>query len=337
MALRSQSIPDSKRFARSIREGDRAMLARAITLIESKRADHRQQARRLVQDLLPGTGNAMRVGITGAPGVGKSTSIDTLGTYLIERGHKVAVLAVDPSSNRTGGSILADKTRMPRLATNPSAFIRPSPSSGTLGGVAAKTRETMLLCEAAGYDVVLVETVGIGQSEIAVADMTDFFLVLMLPGAGDELQGLKKGIVEIADMIAINKADGDNIARAKQAAAQYRAALHILKAPSPNWAPPVASYSGLTGDGIAELWKQVIAHREKMMASGELASKRREQQVKWMWAMLEDRLYAQLRANPALKSKLPAMEQAVAAGTLSPMVAVEDIAQALGTDEQGPR
>jgi GTPase len=337
MTLRSQSIPDSKRFARFIREGNRAMLARAITLIESKRADHRKQARRLVQELLPATGKAVRVGITGAPGVGKSTSIDILGSYLTEHGHKVAVLAVDPSSNRTGGSILADKTRMPRLATDPNAFIRPSPSSGTLGGVAAKTRETMLLCEAAGYDVVLVETVGIGQSEIAVADMTDFFLVLMLPGAGDELQGLKKGIVEIADMIAVNKADGDNIARAKQAAAQYRAALHILKTPSPNWAPPVATYSGLTGDGIGNLWTQVTAHRERMLASGELATKRREQQVKWMWAMLEDRLYVQLRSNPGLKLKLPAMEQAVAAGTLSPMVAVEEIAHALWIDEQAPR
>ena len=333
MAVRAQSIPDSKRLARSIREGDRAMLARAITLIESKRADHRKQAHRLVQELLPATGKAVRVGITGAPGVGKSTSIDTLGSHLTEHGHKVAVLAVDPSSNRTGGSILADKTRMPRLASDPNAFIRPSPSLGTLGGVAAKTRETMLLCEAAGYDIVLVETVGIGQSEIAVADMTDFFLVLMLPGAGDELQGLKKGIVEIADMIAVNKADGDNIARAKQAAAQYRAALHILKPSSPNWAPPVATYSGLTGDGIADLWKQVTTHREKMMASGELASKRREQQVKWMWAMLEDRLYAQLRATPGLKSKLPTMERAVAAGTLSPMMAVEEISQALGIDE----
>jgi LAO/AO transport system kinase len=337
MALRSQSIPDGNRLARSIREGNRAMLARAMTLIESKRADHRKQAHRLVQELLPETGKAVRVGITGAPGVGKSTSIDTLGSYLTEQGHKVAVLAVDPSSNRTGGSILADKTRMPRLAADPNAFIRPSPSSGTLGGVAAKTRETMLLCEAARYDVVLVETVGIGQSEIAVADMTDFFLVLMLPGAGDELQGLKKGIVEIADMIAVNKADGNNIARAKQAAAQYRAALHILKAPSPNWAPPVATYSGLTGDGVTDLWTQITAHREKMLASGELASKRRDQQVKWMWAMLEDRLYAQLRANPALKLKLPTMEQAVAAGTLSPMVAVEEIALALGIDEHGPR
>ena len=208
-----------------VRAGERAVLARAITLIESKRADHRGAARALVQDLLPHTGEAMRVGITGAPGVGKSTSIDALGTYLTGSGHKVAVLAVDPSSARSGGSILGDKTRMARLSADPNAFIRPSPAAGTLGGVAAKTRETMLICEAAGYDVILVETVGIGQSETAVADMTDFFLALMLPGAGDELQGLKKGLVELADMIAVNKADGDNIPRARAAAAEYRAAL----------------------------------------------------------------------------------------------------------------
>ena len=218
-------------LAAGIQAGERATLARAITLIESKRADHRKQAHLLVQELLPLTGKAVRLGITGAPGAGKSTTIDALGTFLTAQGHKVAVLAVDPSSTRTGGSILGDKTRMARLAVDPNAFVRPSPSSGTLGGVAAKTRETMLLCEAAGYDVVLVETVGIGQSETTVADMTDFFLVLMIPGAGDELQGLKKGIVELADMIAVNKADGDNIARARLAAADYRAALNILSAP----------------------------------------------------------------------------------------------------------
>src|SRR5438105_14901453 len=204
--------PDIATLARRLRAGERATLARAITLIESKRADHQQQAHRLVQDLLAETGKAVRVGITGTPGVGKSTTIDALGTFLTGQGHKVAVLAVDPSSTRTGGSILGDKTRMARLATDPSAFIRPSPSSGTLGGVAAKTRETMLLCEAAGYDVMIVETVGIGQSETAVSDMTDFFLALMLPGAGDELQGLKKGVIELADMLAVNKADGDNVA-----------------------------------------------------------------------------------------------------------------------------
>src|SRR5882724_5798578 len=249
--------PDIPTLATKLRAGERATLARAITLIESKRADHQQQAHRLVQELLPETGKAVRVGITGTPGVGKSTTIDALGTYLTGQGHKVAVLAVDPSSTRTGGSILGDKTRMAQLAIDPNAFIRPSPASGTLGGVAAKTRETMLLCEAAGYDVLIVETVGVGQSETTVADMTDFFLVLMVAGAGDELQGLKKGIVELADMIAVNKADGDNIARANIAAADYRAALNILQPHSSNWSPPVLTYSALTGTGIADLWAQV--------------------------------------------------------------------------------
>ena len=231
-------------LGRGVRAGDRPTIARAITLVESRRGDHQKIARRLVQDLLPATGKAVRVGVTGAPGVGKSTTIDALGTFLTEKGHKVAVLAVDPSSARSGGSILADKTRMGRLGADPNAFVRPSPASGTLGGVAAKTRESMLVCEAAGYDVVLVETIGIGQSETMVADMTDFFLVLMLPGAGDELQGLKKGIVELADMIAINKPDGDNLKRAKAAAAEYRAALHILTPRSPTWSRPAATRLG---------------------------------------------------------------------------------------------
>src|SRR3974390_260579 len=260
--------PDNTPLEHRIRAGERAVLARAITLIESKRADHQKTARALVQGLLPSTGRAVRAGITGAPGVGKSTTIDALGTYLTGQGHKVGVLAVDRASARPGGSILADKTRMARLSADPNAFIRPSPAAGTLGGVAAKTRETMLICEAAGYGVILVETVGIGQSETAVADMTDFFLALMLPGAGDELQGLKKGLVELADMIAVNKADGDNLARAKAAAAEYRAALHILTPRSPDWSPPVVTYSALTGDGIAELWTQVIAHRDKLTATG---------------------------------------------------------------------
>jgi LAO/AO transport system kinase len=327
MASRTQQLPD---LAHGIRSGDRATLARAITLIESKRTDHRRSAHHLVQDLLPLTGNAVRLGITGAPGAGKSTTIDTLGTYLTGLGHKVAVLAVDPSSTRSGGSILGDKTRMAHLAMDPNAFIRPSPSSGTLGGVAAKTRETMLLCEAAAYDVVMVETVGIGQSETAVADMTDFFLVMMLPGAGDELQGLKKGIVELADMIAVNKADGDNIQRAKLAAAEYRAALNILMPHSANWSPPVLTYSALTANGIAELWNQVLAHKEKMTGSGELAARRREQQVKWMRSMLEERLSARLRSDPAVRAKLRHAESAVAAGKLAPTLAVEEIAQLLG-------
>ena len=327
MASRSHE-PSS--LAAGIRAGNRAQLARAITLIESKRADHRAQAHRLVQELLPATGKAVRLGITGAPGAGKSTTIDALGTYLTSKSHKVAVLAVDPSSSRTGGSILGDKTRMPRLAGDANAFIRPSPASGTLGGVAAKTRETMLVCEAASYDVVIVETVGIGQSETAVADMTDFFLVLMLPGAGDELQGLKKGIVELADMIAVNKADGDNIQRAKQAAAEYRAALNILSPRSPTWSPPVVTYSALTGNGIAELWTRVVEHKEKMTASGELAARRREQQVKWMWSMLEERLTSRLRSDPAVRAKLKQAEAAVAAGKLAPTLAVEEIAALLG-------
>ena len=321
---------DAGALAAGIRAGDRASLARAITLIESKRADHRNDAHRLVQALLPATGKAVRLGITGAPGAGKSTTIDALGTYLTQAGHKVAVLAVDPSSSRTGGSILGDKTRMARLAIDPHAFIRPSPASGTLGGVAAKTRETMLLCEAAGYDVVIVETVGVGQSETAVSDMTDFFLLLMVAGAGDELQGLKKGVVELADMIAVNKADGDNVERARLAAADFRGALNILTPASASWSPPVITYSALTGNGIAELWAQVLAHKDKLGATGEVAERRRAQQVKWMWTMLEERLTARLRSDPAVRAKLKSAEAAVAAGTLAPTLAVEEIAGLLG-------
>ena len=330
MDPRPSVSPDVERLARAIRGGDRTVLSRAITLIESKRADHRHSAAALTQALLADTGTAVRVGITGAPGVGKSTLIDALGSMLTGQGHKVAVLAVDPSSRRTGGSILADKTRMARLANDANAFIRPSPSSGTLGGVAAKTRETMLLCEAAGYDVVLVETVGVGQSEIAVADMTDFFLVLALPGAGDELQALKKGVVELADMIAVNKADGDNLARARLAAAEYGAALHILSPRSPNWSPPVVTCSALTGEGIEALWGHVLDHRARLAASGELAARRGEQQVKWMWTMLEERLFAPLRSDRAVKAALPRIEADVAAGRAGAGAAVEKIAGLLG-------
>jgi LAO/AO transport system kinase len=326
----SMSSADAAHLARGVRAGDRAMLSRAITLIESKRADHRRSAAALMQALVGATGKAVRVGITGAPGVGKSTTIDALGTMLTRESRKVAVLAVDPSSRRTGGSILADKTRMARLANDANAFIRPSPASGTLGGVAARTRETMLLCEAAGYDVVLVETIGVGQSEIAVADMTDFFLLLMLPGAGDELQGLKKGVVELADMIAVNKADGDNVARAKAAAAEYRAALHILAPRSANWSPPVVTYSALTGEGVAALWTQVLDHRDKLTAAGELALRRAEQQVKWMWAMLEERLFAPLRSDRAIKTALASIESEVAAGKLAPAAAVDKVVGMLG-------
>jgi len=330
VAARDPARLDLARLERALRAGDRAQLARAITLIESRRADHREAARQLVQTLLPHTGDAMRVGITGTPGVGKSTTIDALGSFLTRQGRKVAVLAVDPSSTRSGGSILADKTRMPRLAADAHAFVRPSPSAGTLGGVAAKTREAMLLCEAAGYDVVLVETIGTGQSETAVADMTDFFLVLMLPGAGDELQGLKKGVIELADMLAVNKADGDNVARAKAAATEYRAALHIIGASSELWTPPVITFSALTGDGIAEVWAKICEHRERMSAASALAARRRAQQVKWMWAMLEERMMSRLKSDPSLRARLPKLEAAVAEGRTSPAVAVEELAKALG-------
>jgi len=316
-------------LANDLRAGHRAALARAITLIESRRGDHQAAARDLVQALLPETGKAVRVGITGSPGVGKSTTIDALGMFLIERGHKVAVLAVDPSSARTGGSILGDKTRMARLSASDNAYIRPSPASGTLGGVAAKTREAMLLCEAAGFDVVLVETVGIGQSETAVCDMTDFFLALMLPGAGDELQGIKKGLVELADMIAVNKADGDNIKRANLAAGEYRGALHILTPRSEHWHPPVLTYSALTGTGIDTIWQKILDHRTAMNASGEFDARRRDQQVKWMWSMFEQLTMARLRSDASVRAKVKRIETEVAAGRISPALAAEQIAEML--------
>ena len=327
MNLPNNAPIDITNLAKDLRAGSRAALARAITLIESRRGDHQAAARGLVQALLPDTGNAIRVGITGSPGVGKSTTIDALGMYLIERGHKVAVLAVDPSSARTGGSILGDKTRTARLSASDHAYIRPSPASGTLGGVAAKTREAMLLCEAAAFDVVLVETVGIGQSETAVCDMTDFFLALMLPGAGDELQGIKKGLVELADMIAVNKADGDNIKRANLAAAEYRGALHILSPRSEHWHPPVLTYSALSGAGIGELWQKILDHRTAMKTSGDFADRRRQQQVKWMWSMLEQRLMARLRSDAAIRAKVKKTEAEVADGRITPAVAAEQIAE----------
>ena len=315
--------------AEMVASSDRAALARAITLMESRRPDHRERAHALLQELMPRTGKAVRIGITGVPGVGKSTTIDTLGSMLTEKGHKVAVLAVDPSSTRTGGAILGDKTRMARLAVDPNAFIRPSPSSGTLGGVAAKTRETMLLCEAAGFDVILVETVGVGQSETAVADLTDFFLVLMLPGAGDELQGIKKGILELADLIAVNKAD-DAGAKAKAAAAEYKAALHILAPASPTWTPPVLTVSGLTGHGLDELWAKVLEHRKRLEATGELASKRRAQDSKWMWALVHERLHERLTHDAALRERVPEIEKAIANGVLSPNAGATEIVKLLG-------
>lgn len=321
---------DVDALAEGIRSGNRATLARAITLVESRKAEHRKIARELIQEVLPRTGKALRVGITGVPGVGKSTTIDTLGSNLTAAGHKVAVLAVDPSSTRTGGSILGDKTRMAQLAVDRNAFIRPSPSAGTLGGVAAKTRETMLLCEAAGFDIILVETVGIGQSETTVADMVDFFLVLMLPGAGDELQGIKKGVLEIADMIAVNKADGDGATRARSAASDYRAALHILAPKSPTWTPPVITISGLANEGLDALWEQIELHRTRMTASGEWQSRRAEQQVAWMWDLLQQRMMEALKNDKRTADRLKSLEASVREGETSVSIAVEEIAGLIG-------
>jgi LAO/AO transport system kinase len=322
-------------YASGVRSGDRVMLARAITLIESTKAEHQKLAQELLQALLPDTGKAFRVGITGVPGVGKSTAIDQLGTNLTASGHKVAVLAVDPSSTRSGGSVLGDKTRMPRLAHDENAYVRPSPTSGTLGGVTRKTRETMALCEAAGFDVILVETVGVGQSEIAVSEMVDFFLALMLPGAGDELQGIKKGIIEIADMIAVNKADGENVTRAKTAASVYRAALNIITSTSPNWSPPVITISGLENIGMDELWSTIERHHKTLAGSGEYEERRQAQAVKWMHDMLEDRLMASLRDNQQIASRMPEIEMMVRSGKLTPALAVEEILTLINAKSSG--
>ncbi len=324
-ATSSRMRPSVGEYARGIRAGDRAMLGRAITLVESGRRSDQALARELLQELLPETGRAQRIGITGVPGVGKSTTIDQLGVNLIADGHKVAVLAVDPTSRRTGGSILGDKTRMQRLSQSPDAFIRPSPTSGTLGGVARRTRETMALVEAAGFDVVIVETVGVGQSETTVADMVDFFLVLLLAGGGDDLQGIKKGIIEIADMIAINKADGDNAERAGKAAAEYRGALNILTPQSPNWAPPVLTISGRDNIGLDALWNKILEHNRIMTASGERDARRRQQAVSAMQDMLTDRVMETLRAAPEIARRLPEVEAAVRQGQMTPAFAVEEI------------
>jgi LAO/AO transport system kinase len=305
-------------LARDVRAGNRRALAKAITLVESTRGDHQQAAQRLLELLLADTGHAVRIGISGVPGAGKSTFIEAFGLYLIGEGKRVAVLAVDPSSARSGGSILGDKTRMPRLSAAPEAFIRPSPSAGSLGGVARRTREALLVCEAAGYDVVLVETVGVGQSEFAVASMVDFFLVLMLAGAGDELQGIKKGILEIADALAINKADGDNVARAERAKAEYQSALRLFRHASANWDPPVVTISALEARGMDAVWTIVQEHRARLTASGELRHKRREQRRAWLWNMLDDGLKRHFLARQDVARLLPEMEAAVDDATLTP-------------------
>jgi len=302
----------------------RRALAKAITLIESTRADHRARAQKLLEALLPYAGNSIRIGISGAPGVGKSTFIEALGMFLIERGRRVAVLAVDPSSSLSGGSILGDKTRMERLSLRQEAFIRPSPSAGALGGVADKTREAVLLCEAAGFDVIIVETVGVGQSETAVAGMTDVFVLLQQPNAGDDLQAIKKGIVELADLIVVNKADIDQDATAR-AIGQMRGALSMLRHASPHWEPPVLAVSATKRQGIAEFWDEIERYRQRMGEHGAIETKRRHQAVAWMWALIESGLHARFREHPAVRAELPELMRAVEAGGTSPSAAANQL------------
>jgi LAO/AO transport system kinase len=302
--------------------GNRTSLGRAITLVESRRADHHEQAQELLLRLLPKSGDSTRVGITGVPGVGKSTFIDALGTMLTGEGHSVAVLAVDPSSTRTGGSILGDKTRMARLAVDPNAFIRPSPTSGTLGGVTAATREAIVIVEAAGYDTVLVETVGVGQSETAVANMTDTFLVLMLARTGDSLQGIKKGVLELADVLAINKADGDHLGEAQVAARELASALHLIYPHDSPWVPPVTMCSSLTGTGLEEVWAQVLTHRRTMTESGEFDRRRTRQQVDWMWSSVESRLLDSFRRRADVRDLAAELAHELRDGTTTPAIAV---------------
>ncbi|OFV84376.1 MAG: ATPase/protein kinase [Acidobacteria bacterium RBG_16_64_8] len=305
-------------IAEGVRHGHRQALARAITLVESTRSDHRARATEILELLMNATGNSTRLGISGAPGVGKSRFIDALGRSLIDREHRVGVLAVDPSSSLSGGSILGDKTRMEELARRREAFIRPSPAGRTLGGVARRTREAMLLCEAAGFDVIIVETVGVGQSETMVADMTDVFLLLLQPGGGDELQGIKRGIVELADIVVVNKADGELEAEARRTAAQYASALSLLRPRTQTWSVPVETCSAITGKGVAEVWAQVERYMTVTRDSGQLSKRRIEQARAWLWNETCQELETALRSDPRVRGELPALESAVAEGTLPP-------------------
>lgn len=305
-------------LAQGVLAGNRRALARAITLIESTRSDHREAAEALLHQLLPHAGRSVRIGITGVPGAGKSTFIEAFGLHVVEKGHRLAVLAVDPSSPRTGGSILGDKTRMEELSRDERAFIRPSPSGCTLGGVARRTREAMLACEAAGYDVIVVETVGVGQSETAVADMVDMFLLLLVPGGGDELQGIKKGIVELADAVIVNKADGDLAQAANRAARDYKNALHLLAPTNAAWTVPVLTCSALEQAGIDKVWDSVGAYRQAMEGCGAFVGRRSTQARAWMWNEVAETLMQALKDDPRVAELLPAMEQDVAGGTVAP-------------------
>jgi LAO/AO transport system kinase len=324
-------VTETVDLADALRAGDRRALARAITLVESTRADHRADAVALLDEILPATGAATRVGISGAPGAGKSTFIESLGTRLVDGGHRVAVLAVDPSSARSGGSILGDKTRMEQLSRRDEAFIRPSPSGGTLGGVARRTREAMLVSEAAGFDVVLVETVGVGQSEVAVSGMVDLFVLLLGPGAGDELQGVKRGIVELADLLVVNKADGDLLDLARHTAADYAHALHLVRSTDDGAVDRVRTCSALLGEGIDELWSVIETLVAAARASGALDERRAEQARAWMWSEVTDTLLDELKADPAVRAEIDALEHDVSNGRISPAAAARQVLAAFRT------
>jgi LAO/AO transport system kinase len=331
----SEALPSLAALREAVLAGDRRALAQAITLIESTRPDHALRAQELLEALLPATGGAARVGITGSPGVGKSTFIEALGLYLIQQGRKVAVLAVDPSSPVTGGSILGDKTRMERLMREANAFIRPSPSAGSLGGVAERTREAMLLCEAAGFDVVLVETVGIGQSEVAVAGMVDFFLVLLMPAGGDELQGIKKGVMELADALVVNKADGDTAALAETTRSEYAGALALIRATSASWTPVARKASASLNEGISEVWEMILEHRARLEASGELEERRHRQARAWMWTLVEQGLERAFRRDPRVTGRIEALEADVTALKTTPAAAARALLSAFqGAEEE---
>ena len=326
--MRSQSNDSVDELANAVRSGDRAALPRAITLLESTRADHRDQAQQLLLALMPDSGNAHRVGITGVPGVGKSTAIEALGMHLIEQGHRVAVLAVDPSSTRTGGSILGDKTRMSRLAVHPDAYVRPSPTSGTLGGVAKSTREAVVLLEAAGFDVILIETVGVGQSEVAVANMVDTFVLLTLARTGDQLQGIKKGVLELADIVVVNKADGEHLPDARKAARELSSAIRLIYPRETLWRPPVLTMSAVEGTGLTELWDTVERHRQVLAEAGEFDARRRAQQVDWTWQMVRDTVLDRVLSNPDVRKIRAEVERQVKAGELTPALAAQQILNA---------
>lgn len=312
-------------LAAAVRGGDRATLSRAITLLESTRPDHHEQAQQLLLELMPDAGGAHRVGITGVPGVGKSTTIEALGMHLVEGGHRVGVLAVDPSSTRTGGSILGDKTRMARLAVHDDAYVRPSPTSGTSGGVAKATRETIVLLEAAGFDVILVETVGVGQSEVAVANMVDTFVLLTLARSGDSLQGIKKGALELADIVVVNKADGEHLAEAQSAARELAAAIRLIHPRETIWRPPVLTTSAVDGTGLSELWDTIERHRRVLTETGAFDARRRAQQVDWTWQMVRDTVLDRVLSNPAVRRIRADVERRVKAGELTPALAAQQI------------